>query len=312
MAVPIALGGALFLGGAFVVQQHAAAEEPPEERLSFRLLVALAHRPLWLGGIAVMIVGQLLGATALGEGTLALVEPVLAINLVVALWLSALWRRCHLGLREWLGAAALVAGLAAFIVAGDPHGGSSRDVSLIGWVIAGGSLLAVAGGLVYVAKKAWAPRQATMLAGAAGILYGLQDALTTRTIAGFSRHVGSSLVNVLTSWPAYTLVAVAVVALMLAQSAFEAAPLDASLPAITAAEPVTAIGLGAGLYDNRLDLNQLPLAIEMGGLFCMVLGVYLVATSDIVAGPARGPGYRDGPSLGRGSAGTRFVKKSGG
>lgn len=71
-------------------------------------------------------------------------------------------------------------------------------------------------------------------------------------------------------------------ALVLGQSAFEAAPIDASLPAITAAEPITAIALGAGVFGEHLDLGSGMLAIELGGLACILVSVYWVTTSRVV------------------------------
>lgn len=283
LPVGLALGAAVGIAVGFVIQQHAAAEEPPDERLSFRLLLHLVRRPLWLLGIAVMVMGQVLGALALGNGSLALVEPVMAMNLLFALPLSALWYRRHLGVREWAGAVALVLGLVAFMVAGDPHGGRSTKLPWPNWVIAGGSIVLVAAALTAVAKKKSPAKEATMLALAAGMLYGLQDALTQRTMA----QLGHGVVSLLVNWPAFSLVAVAIVAMLLGQSAFEAAPLAASLPAITVAEPVTGIAFGVGVYGEHLSLNPPRAAIEVLGFASMVVGVYLVARSPLVTGQVR-------------------------
>lgn len=278
LAVGIALGSALCLAGGFVIQQHAAAEEPPDERLSIRLLLHLVRRPVWLGGIGVMVIGQILGAIALGEGSIALVEPVMAMNLLFALPLSALWYRQRLGAREWAGAIALIGGLIAFIAAGDPHGGNTLQLTWPKWVISSGTIVGVALILVAIARRYTADVEATLLATSAGILYGLQDVLTQRTIDGFSHGVAATLV----SWPAFALVAVAVVALLIGQSSFEAASLAASLPAITVAEPVTGIAFGVGAYGAHLRLGAVPLAFELLGFGAMIAGVILVARSPLV------------------------------
>ena len=278
LAIGIALGSALGLAGGFVIQQHAAAEEPPDERLSIRLLLHLVRRPIWLGGIGVMVIGQILGAVALGEGSIALVEPVMAMNLLFALPLSALWYRQRLGVREWAGAIALIGGLVAFIAAGDPHGGNPLQLAWPKWVLSTTTIVAVALILVAVARRYTSDMQATLLATSAGVLYGLQDALTQRTIDGFSHGIGSLLVT----WPAYALVAVAVVALLIGQSSFEAASLAASLPAITVAEPVTGIAFGVGAYGAHLRLGAVPLAFEILGFGAMIAGVILVARSPLV------------------------------
>jgi drug/metabolite transporter (DMT)-like permease len=285
VVIGTALGGALFVAVGFVIQQHAAAQAPPDERLSFRLLLRLVRRPLWLGGIATMAAGQLLGAIALDKGSLGLVEPLMATNLLFALPLSALWHRRRLGVREWAGAFILIGGLAAFIAAGDPHGGNSTHLPWPNWVMSGGSIILLATVLVLVGKRRPPATQATLLASAAGALYGLQDALTQRTTAEFSH----GFLALVLSWPVFCLVAVAVFGILLAQSAFEAAPLGASLPAITVAEPITGIAFGAGVYGDHITLSGYLLGIELLGFAAMVVGVFLVAASPLVTGNSQTP-----------------------
>ncbi len=198
----------------FVLQQKAAEQEPPDERLSFKLLLKLLHRPMWLGGIAAMITGQILGAVALDRGTLALVEPIMATNVLFALPLSAVWHRRRLGAREWTGAVSLIVGLGAFVVAGDPYGGRADRLAWPNWLIAGGSIAIVATVAVFLGRRSTTDREATFLAVGAGVLYGLQDALTQRAETGLS----SGLLGLLTTWPPFVLVGVAVVALLLNQS----------------------------------------------------------------------------------------------
>lgn len=284
--IAVALGGALCIAIGFVVQQHAAAEEPPDERLSFRLLAHLVRRPLWLAGIGAMAAGQILGAVALGHGDIALVEPIMAANVLFALPLAALWRRKRLGRREWAGAVILLAGLAAFIGGGDPHGGSTSRLPWPNWVVSGGSIALVALVLVLLSRRRPPSLQASLLAGAAGTLYGLQDALTQRSMAELS-HQG--VVSAIVSWPVFALLAVAVVGLLLAQSAFEAAPLAASLPVMTVAEPLTGIAFGAGVYGEHLNLGASLLPVELGGVVLVVLGVFLVARSPLVTGQVDAP-----------------------
>ncbi len=283
VAVAISLACALFLAVGFVVQQHAAAQEPPSERLSPKLLVKLAQRPLWLGGVGAMVIGQLLGAVALGRADIALVEPLMAMNLLFALPLSAVWHRMHLGPREWAGAVLLLLGLVGFIVAGNPHGGTTTRLPWPNWVMAGGSIILVSAVLVSISRRFTTDLQATLLASAAGALYGLQDALTQRTMVGFSHGVVAELA----SWPVFSLLAVAIVAMLLGQSAFEEAPLAASLPAITVLEPITGIAFGVGVYREHLSLSPPRLAFELAGLVAMVVGVILVARSPIVTGGTR-------------------------
>jgi hypothetical protein len=61
------------------------------------------------------------------------------------------------------------------------------------------------------------------------------------------------------------------------ESAFNAAPLHASLPAITAAEPVVGIFLGVLVFGDVIRVSPGTLALQAAGLVALVAGVILVA-----------------------------------
>ena len=283
LVIAIGLGAALFIAIGFVLQQHVAALEPADERLSFRLLAHLVRKPLWLAGIASMIVGQLLGAYALSVGSLALVEPVMASNLLFALPLAALWHRRPICRRDWAGAAAVLVGLSTFVAAGDPYGGTTAGVGWRSWVESFGAIAAVVVVLVLGGRRIRPTSEPVRLAAAAGILFGVQDALTQRT----ELVAGGGLLHLVTTWPVFLLVTVGIVGLLLNQSAFEAGPLSRSLPAVVAGEPVTGIALGVGIYREHLTLAFPWILFEVAGLVIMGWGVLRLAASPVVAPPAR-------------------------
>lgn len=279
LALVIVFGvlSAVLLAVGFATQQRGAEMAPQSERLRPRLLLDLVRRPIWLGGIAAMVGGQVLGAVALDFGDLTLVEPLMAANVLFALPLAAAWHSRRLGRREWSGAIALIAGLAVFVIAAQPGSSHLTRVPIRSWIIALAAIGAVAAAFVAAGKRHPSPaRQATLLAIAAGTLYGLQDALTQRTL-----ERGLSLAT-LQIWPPYLLLAVAVVGLLLAQSAYQTAPLSASQPAMAIAEPLTGIALGAGLFGEGLRLGPVPLAFELAGIAAMVAGLFLCAGSSLV------------------------------
>ncbi len=92
------------------------------------------------------------------------------------------------------------------------------------------------------------------------------------------------VILLLTSWPAYSLVAVGVIALWLMQSAFSSAPLHASLPGVTAAEPVAGIVLGVVAFREKVPASPLLIAVQVAGLIMLVAGVILVARSPTLSG----------------------------
>ncbi len=82
----LAAGGGFAAGG--VLQQRAASTRPESEALSLRLLLQLAHDPLWLLGIAFALVSYVLDALALSLGPLVLVQPLIVSELLFALPIS--------------------------------------------------------------------------------------------------------------------------------------------------------------------------------------------------------------------------------
>ena len=124
-------------------------------------------------------------------------------------------------------------------MAGQPRGGSAVADPLRHWLIIG-VMVGVALLLTTYAKRSRLSAGPVLLALAAGLLYGVQDALTR--VSG-QRFGEGGLGELLTGWQPYAVLALGVTGLVLVQSAFETAPLRMSLPALTAAQPLAGIAL---------------------------------------------------------------------
>ncbi|MFF6782262.1 DMT family transporter [Streptomyces sp. NPDC012510] len=299
----LAMSAACCLGFGFVLQQQAAAHAPLGDFLSPRLLLDLIRVPGWLGGIGLMVCGMALGAVALGEGEISLVEPLLATHLVFALALSRRRTRQPLGRQGWAGLLLLAGGVAAFIVAGRPEGGAAVGGSFRQWLIIGvmlGLALLFAG----CAKRSRRSAAPALLAVAAGLLYGVQDALTR--VSG-QRFTEAGWGGLFTAWQPYGIVLLGVSGLLLVQSAFEAAPLRMSLPALTAAQPLAGIVCGVGFLGDRLRMDAGALAWETAGLAGIVVGVVLLGMH-----PAMPCGSAGGTRENSGVGAAQQVRVSGG
>src|SRR5947208_13066206 len=88
-----------------------------------RLLVRLARQPAWLLGIAAMIGGFIFQITALRFGDLALVQPILAAELLFVFGYLATAGSRGPRLRDCVAAAAMSARLGGFIRLPAPSGG---------------------------------------------------------------------------------------------------------------------------------------------------------------------------------------------
>lgn len=280
MVLLLAFLASVCFAAGYVLQYHEAHEAPRGLFLSPRLLVELAKHRIWLAGIGVMFLGNGLQAWALGKGSLAVVEPVLTTSLLFALPLSAAWRREHLKPSEWAGAVMVSAGLGLLLGVGAPTAGRS-DMPQYEWLLVGLTSWGLALFLVAAGRRApWPSYRAALVGGGAGVLFGLQDALTRYCLHWFSRDFG----HLALSWQPYVLLVTAVYGLTLAQSAYEAGSLSAALPPMAIGEPVIGILIGMIALNEEFNTDLVSLAFEALGALVMIWGTWMLARSPLVLG----------------------------
>ena len=132
----------------------------------------------------------------------------------------------------------------------------------------------IAFGCVQLGRRRRGRERALLTGIAAGLVFGIQDALTRQTLETLQSGGISAL---FTSWAPYALVGAGAVGIWLMQSAFNAGPLQLSLPAISAGEPLVGILLGIIVFGDRIQVAPLQLALQAGGIAALVAGVILVA-----------------------------------
>ena len=275
----LTLLAALLIGTGFVLQQQSAQREPASRFLSLRLITDLLREPRWLAGIGCMVAGQVLAAWSIGNLSLAFVEPLLTTNLVFALVLAVPIANASLRVREILGAAVLCTGVALLSASR-----SAKPIGLSFGSVAHWPAAAVIAGIAFAAVQAGRRhpgRTRAMLTGtAAGLVFGIQDALTRQTL----QILGSNGVAAMfTTWAPYALVGAGAIGIWLMQGAFNAGPLQHSLPAIAAGEPLVGLLLGALVFGDRIQISPGELAMQAGGIVALVAGVILVGRAPALA-----------------------------
>jgi drug/metabolite transporter (DMT)-like permease len=273
MSIAIGLVAAVLVGIGLVLQQHAAQQAPKSSFLRLRLITQLLRQPRWLAGIAIMAVGQLLWAWTIGHLDLSVAEPLLATDLLFALLVAVPLTGERPRKSELLGAVLLGAGVAALSGSRSVNSQSVHFGSAQYWPTAA-AIGAIALWLVRAGLRRRGQQRATLTGIAAGLIFGISDALTRRTVEIISSH---SFLTALESWPAYCTVAASVLGLWLMENSFNSAPLHASLPAITAAEPVAGILLGIVVFGDVIRISPAMLALQTGGIAALATGVILVA-----------------------------------
>ena len=275
--VTVTLVAAMLIGFGFVLQQYAAMQVRTAEFLRPGLIARLVRNRRWLGGIAALVAGDVLGAWALGHVTLSITEPLLTTNLIFALLLAVPLSGQTLRRTEIIGALVLTAGVAALSATRTVKAATESFGSVSYWPVAG-LIALIAFMLVYIGQRRSGTTRATLTGAASGLIFGIADALTRTSVQTLD---GQSPAHLLTTWSGYATVATSLVGLWLMQNAFNAAPLHASLPAVTATEPVAGIVLGVVVFGDVVHVSPWLLAAQAAGIAAVVGGAVLVARAPV-------------------------------
>jgi drug/metabolite transporter (DMT)-like permease len=275
--IGVTILAAMLSGFGFVLQQHAAEQVRAAKFLQLGLIGRLVHNRRWLLGLAAVIVGDLLSAWTLGHLDLSVTEPLLTTSLIFALLLAVPLSGQTLRRAEIAGAVLLTAGVAALSATRSVVAPSESFGSFSHWPAAG-AIAIIAALLIQLGRRRTNGGRATLTGTAAGLVFGIADALTRQSVQILDGHHPLGL---LTSWPGYATVAASIVGLWLMQNAFSAAPLHSSLPAITAAEPASGMVLGVLVFGDVVHVTPLLLAVQAAAIIAMVAGVILVARSSV-------------------------------
>jgi len=275
--VLLSIASAAFFGLAAVLQHRAAIREPPGLSMRAGLLIRLVRRPRWLLGNALDGVGYVFQFLALRRGSLALVEPILVLSLVLALPLAAWLDHQRVTASGWASTVAIAAGLALFLGVAHP-GLGHPNASGEAWTFLTIVVIAGCGAVVLAARGASRRRAAVLLAVGSGTAFGYVAALTERT----GHLLDAGVLHALTTWVPYALVIGAVGSLVLTQSAFHAGALRLSLPTLTAAQPLVAGAIGLGLFHEHINSRGLAPVFEVLGLALVIFGVFALTRSSVI------------------------------
>jgi hypothetical protein len=294
-AILLAVAASLCTATASVCQRI-GARSSETARFDVWLVFRLARQPVWLLGVASMILGFVFQLTALHFGALALVQPVLALELLFVFGYLAVAgsKRVTVKRRDWLAAAAMSAGIGLFLWLASPSGGRLHAPGslwlLSGLVTFGVVLAAVAFGLGN-GPGASRSRRAAVLGAATGISWGFVAAV----IKELSSHLGDGIGAIFSNWSPYVLVAVGAATMLLASHALAAGPLAAS-PGFTVLDPLSASLLGVFLFGEHIRTGAGDLVGEALALAIILAGASALSHSCLILGEEGNPSCVPGQS----------------
>jgi hypothetical protein len=269
------------------VSQRIGARSSETAHFDVWLVLRLARRPVWLLGLVSMILGFAFQLSALQYGALALVQPILALELLFVFGYLAIAGSGQVKVRrrDWLAAAAMSAGIGLFLRLASPSGGrlhAPGSLWLLGGLVTSGvvlAALAVAFGLGNH-PGASRSRRAAVLGSATGISWGFVAAV----IKELSSHLDDGLSAIFSSWSLYVLLAAGAATMLLASHALAAGPLAASQPGFTILDPLSASLLGVFLFGEHIRTGILDLAGEALALAIVVAGASALSHSCLILG----------------------------
>jgi len=296
--IAAALGSMVFFAAATALKHRSATKLPPVRRSHpgdlLRFVTATAQHPLWLAGLLADVGGLSLQVLALHIGALAVVQPVLATSLILAIIVNHWIAGTRPSRKELALGVILVASIAGFLtVSGAVTAGAhSQAVDKVPAAAAAATAIVVAGGCILAARRLPSGTAAALMGVAVGTTYAATAALIK---ACTNVAAGHGYLALLSSWQLYILIGAGLLGLVLAQLAFQAGPLTASLPATATTDPLLSITLGVVVYDEHLHSQPLAILAQLFTLLLMSASVVQLTRIRTNTTPERGSPRRQAP-----------------
>ncbi len=278
LVVAFALASALLQSLSDVIQ-HKAIFSGSGTDMSAGALGRLFKNKLWLLGLAIIVVGFLFQALALGIGQLVMVQTILVSMLVWVLIFAVLIEKVRLTRLEYLGSAPVVIGLVAFVLVVRPSS-PGNVVDAVGWAIAGGATLVACIGLILLGQKLKPGPAAAVIGSAAGLINGLAAGLTAVSLIVLQKDGIPALA---TNWLLYATIAALLLGVLFPIWAFQAGPVTASMPPLSVFNPALAYVRGIVLLDENTHETTLDIVVICAAWILMIAGILVLSRSKVIA-----------------------------
>jgi drug/metabolite transporter (DMT)-like permease len=294
MAVVLVLLATIANAMALVLQRKAAQDSARSRGISAGTLRDMVQRPAWLVGTSIFCVAVGLQAVALSLGSIALVQPVLVMELPFTLLLGWFVLGGALRRREWIAVGIMSVGLVVLLVSLQPSGGDALGAGAVTWILGTIVTLGLLGGASAIAERSLPVARAAWY----GIAAGIGSGFVAVIVKAMSEALAlGGIGGVLTTWQSYLLLPVAPAAFLTLQYALRAGRLLASQPGLILGNPLLSSTWGIWLLGEEVNGG----AALLGGFFgagLMTVGVFLLSRSPLLAAQEGGPRDTSGTSPG--------------
>ena len=243
-ACSVGLASAAGFATSNALQHRAAGHVPEKVKRALAVLAHLARQRIWLVATAVSFFAMLLHALALRMGSLALVQPLMLVGVVLAVPLRAAVEHKRPTRSELQAVSVTVAGLALFVVCTNPSP-STRAVDPVVLACFVGACVAAALLVLRASRRpTLGPKhQATLLGAGAGLMFGVT--------AGLLKTIGTALAGGHVTAVVVTLgclVGAGLLGTAMNQRAYQIAPLAFSMPLVNVVDIIVAVIFGVVVF----------------------------------------------------------------
>jgi drug/metabolite transporter (DMT)-like permease len=275
VAAVLALLAAVSFALAATLWQKAAGSLTGVSIRQPRSFLVLLTRWVWLLGLAAQLVGVGLQAAALDRGRVSIIQPLLVTTVIWALLLGYFLTHQSVGLREIIGAAIIVVGLALFASFGDPAAGVDNAPGS-DWAAAVLVIGTACAALLIFANRGSLSMRAALLGTVAGLLYGLSATLMKPVVENWHTE---GLGEVIASFEFWVWASAGIVGFLFQQLSLSTGRLVPSVATVSVANPVVSVMLGALVLQERLDKDPPWHAVVAIGALCLALFGAVVISS---------------------------------
>lgn len=271
----LALVAAICYDTGYALQALEARRAPREAALRPALLGHLLQQPVWVGATLLSLAGWPLQVLALQHAPLTLVQPTLALGLLLLLFLGTRILGEHVGRREIIAVVAIIAGVALIVWAAPSEKGQvPRNAGL---VVALGILAAIAF-LPYLVSVVRGPRTTLLVIGA-----GAADALAAFVAKLIAEDADMGRWLAVLAWAA-AVSAVVIVGVISESTALQRAPATRVAPPVLVMQIATPVMLAPLIGGESWRGTPLSGGVLAAALGIVLAGVVVLAASPVVAG----------------------------
>lgn len=273
VAVLLGLMSACAFAASNALQHRVAGTVPADVTRALGVLAILARKPVWLVATTISFCAVMLHATALRTGSIALVQPLMLVGVVLAVPLRAVLERQAPSWPEVRAVLVTMGGLGVVLWSADPTPSEAPPSAAAARLLVVSGMVAAVCVLRLSKRMAARPRaQAAVLGANAGVMFGLT--------AGLLKYVGSAITGPSIGaivFPVAGLVAAGVLGTAMNQRAYQLASLSVSMPLVNVIDVIVAVIFGAVVFHEPPGHSADMLMLQIAALACLGFGLHQIA-----------------------------------